>query len=99
MHSYIAPDTLALRKQKKRRLIRYVIIACLCLFVLLTYLESKVFTLGVVPFPVSGNVIVFALININVVLLLLMAFLVMRNLVELVFERRRRIIGFMSFPG
>lgn len=93
MNSYIDPDILALRKRKKRRLIRYVIIVCLCLFILLTYLESKVFTLGVVPFPVSGNVIVFALININVVLLLLMAFLVMRNLVELVFERRRRIIG------
>ncbi len=87
------PHTLALRKKKKRRLIRYVIVACLCLFVFLTYLESKVFTLGVVPFPVSGNVLVFALININVVLLLLMAFLVMRNLVELVFERRRKLIG------
>ncbi len=69
------------------------IFACLCLFVLLTYLESKVFNLGPVPFPVSGNVLVFALISINVVLLLLMAFLVMRNLVELIFERHRKLIG------
>ncbi len=88
-----APHILAIRKKKKSRLIRYVIVVCLCLFILLTYLESKVFTLGTVPFPVSGNVLVFALININVVLLLLMAFLVMRNLVELVFERRRNLIG------
>ncbi len=87
------PYNLASRKKKKRRLIRYVIVVCLCLFVILTYLESKVFTLGTVPFPVSGNVLVFALINVNVVLLLLMVFLVMRNLVELIFERRRKLIG------
>ncbi len=93
MNSVIDPHTLALRRRKKRRLIRYVILVCLCLFIFFTYLESRVFQLGEVPFPVSGNVLVFALININVVLLLLMAFLVMRNLVELVFERRRRVIG------
>ncbi len=93
MNSVIDQHTLALRRRKKRRLIRYVILVCLCLFIFFTYLESRVFQLGKVPFPVSGNVLVFALININVVLLLLMAFLVMRNLVELVFERRRRVIG------
>lgn len=93
MNSVIDQHTLALRRRRKRRLIRYVILVCLCLFIFFTYLESRVFQLGEVPFPVSGNVLVFALININVVLLLLMAFLVMRNLVELVFERRRRIIG------
>ena len=49
--------------------------------------------MGVVPFPISGNVLVFALININVILLLLMVFLTMRNLVELVFDRRQQLIG------
>ncbi|MBU4151622.1 MAG: PAS domain-containing protein, partial [Proteobacteria bacterium] len=58
-----------------------------------TYLEGQVFQLEAVPFPVSGNVLVFILINLNVILLLLMVFLTMRNLVELVFDRRRRILG------
>lgn len=82
-----------LYKAKKRRRIRYIIAACLGLFFALTYLEGQVFQLEAVPFPVSGNVLVFILININVILLLLMVFLTMRNLVELVFDRRRRIIG------
>lgn len=85
--------TLALRKAKRKKRLRYVIVACLGLFIFLTFLENRIFQLGTIPFPVSGNVLVFALININVILLLLMVFLVLRNLVELVFERRRRIMG------
>ncbi len=49
--------------------------------------------MGTVPFPISGNVLVFALINTNVILLLLMVFLTMRNLAELVFDRRQQLIG------
>jgi len=84
---------LALHRKYRQRRIRVVIVACLCLFVALTALEKQVFQWGTVSFPVSGNVLVFALININVILLLLMVFLALRNLVELVFERRQRQIG------
>jgi len=77
----------------KRRRIRYTIIICLCLIPALTYLETLVFQLGEVPFPVSGNVLVFALININILLLLLMAFLALRRLVEHIFEHRRNLLG------
>jgi two-component system nitrogen regulation sensor histidine kinase NtrY len=41
----------------------------------------------------SGNIIFFLLINLNLILLVLLIFLVTRNLVKLVFERRRRILG------
>ncbi len=41
----------------------------------------------------SGNVIFFLLINLNLILLVLLIFLVARNLVKLIFERRRRILG------
>jgi len=78
---------------KKRRRIRYVIIACVALIPLFAFLEKKVVNVGVVSFPVSGNVLAFVLININVILLLLMVFLVLRSLVELVFDRRRKILG------
>ncbi len=39
------------------------------------------------------NILYLSLINLNVILLLLMFFLIIRNLVKLVFERRRRILG------
>jgi two-component system nitrogen regulation sensor histidine kinase NtrY len=80
-------------KTEKRRRIRYVIAACLVLIPLLSYLETLVFQIKEISLPFSGNVLVFGLININVLLLLLMVFLVLRNLVELIFDRRRKIVG------
>jgi two-component system, NtrC family, nitrogen regulation sensor histidine kinase NtrY len=41
----------------------------------------------------SGNIIFFLLINLNLILLILLVFLVTRNLVKLVFERRRGVFG------
>jgi len=73
----------------RKRRTRYAIIICLILIPVLTYLETEVFRIGEVTFPVSGNVLVFALININIILLLLMAFLVFRNLVRFIFEQRQ----------
>ena len=93
MNQEVEEKHVALRREKRRKRLRYIILVCFCLFLLLNFIEGKVFQLGNVSFPVSGNVLVFALININIILLLLMVFLVLRNLVELVFERRRNIIG------
>jgi two-component system nitrogen regulation sensor histidine kinase NtrY len=44
-------------------------------------------------FPISDSILVFSVINIDVVLLLLLLFLTVRNLVRLVFERRRGVMG------
>ena len=41
----------------------------------------------------SSTILIFALININGLLLLLMVYLVLRNLVELIFERNQKIMG------
>jgi two-component system nitrogen regulation sensor histidine kinase NtrY len=41
----------------------------------------------------SNNVIFFLLINLNIILLVLLVFLVARNLLKLVFERRQRMLG------
>ena len=41
----------------------------------------------------SGNIIFFLLINLNLILLILLIFLVTRNIVKLVLERRRGILG------
>lgn len=43
--------------------------------------------------PFLGNILLFGLINVNVILLLLLAYLVLRNVAKLIFERRRNILG------
>jgi two-component system nitrogen regulation sensor histidine kinase NtrY len=43
--------------------------------------------------PLGGNIVFFLLININIILLILLVFLVVRNLAKLAFERRRGILG------
>jgi two-component system nitrogen regulation sensor histidine kinase NtrY len=43
--------------------------------------------------PIANNIIIFSLININIILILLLIFLVIRNLVKLIFERKQRVLG------
>jgi two-component system nitrogen regulation sensor histidine kinase NtrY len=80
------------QRQKKRRYIRYVIIFCCSLIPLLALLQ-RVLLKGTFSLPISSTILIFALININGLLLLLMLYLVLRNLVELIFERRQNILG------
>ena len=58
-------------KPKKEKRFGYIIAVGLVLIPLLAYLETRVFSIGETRFPVSGNVLVFILINVNVLLLLL----------------------------
>ncbi|MGB5923941.1 MAG: ATP-binding protein [Syntrophobacteria bacterium] len=80
------------REQSRRRRERNIIIVSLGLIVLLTYLESHFLQFGS-KLPMGSNVIIFALMNINVILLLLLVYLVTRNVVKLIFERKRNIFG------
>jgi two-component system nitrogen regulation sensor histidine kinase NtrY len=43
--------------------------------------------------PFGSNIILFSIININLILLVLLIFLVFRNLVKLLFERKRKVLG------
>ena len=80
------------QRQQKKRLIRLVILTCLGLLVLLTWLEKDL-VLRDSTLPVSSNILLFAIINLNVLLALLMFFLVLRNLAELLFESRQKFLG------
>lgn len=80
------------QRKKKQRLIRYVIGFCLLLIPVLAYLQRGLLK-GDFNLPVSSTVLIFALININGLLLLLMLYLVLRNLVELIYERKQKILG------
>jgi two-component system nitrogen regulation sensor histidine kinase NtrY len=89
MKDYLEAERQDLRRRRRER---YLIIALFAVISVLTYLGTRVFDLGL-DLPFSGSILVFVLININVVLLLLLLFLTVRNLVKLVFERRRDIMG------
>ena len=89
MRNYLEAE---LNDLKRRRRERY-IIAFLCLLIsFLIYLSLRIFHLGQ-ALPFSSSIIAFALININVILLLLLLFLTVRNLVKLLFERKKGIMG------
>ncbi len=84
---------LDVREKKKRRRERIAIFVVLILIGVAIYAENLIFTGKDVALPLPGNVLIFGLININIILLLLLIFLITRNLVKLIFERRRGIVG------
>jgi two-component system nitrogen regulation sensor histidine kinase NtrY len=58
----------------------------------LTLLEANLATIGS-AIGYSGNIAIFALINVNVILIVLLIFLVTRNVFKLILDRRRNILG------
>ncbi len=77
-----------------RRRRREIFFIFLILFVLLV-LTSIEFSIGRfrTALPFNDSILFFSIININIILILLLIFLIVRNVVKLVFERRRRILG------
>ena len=73
-------------------MMRKVIFVCLGLIPLFVWLQSLLFKIEV-SLPVNSNILIFALINANVLLVLLVLFLVLRNLAELLFERYQKVLG------
>jgi two-component system nitrogen regulation sensor histidine kinase NtrY len=82
----LPPDQL--RRRRELILIGAVVAA----MVLLTWAETRLINFGA-DFPISNTVLMFTLININLMLLILLIFLVFRNLVKVLYERRRRVMG------
>ena len=83
-----------LSPEARRRRNELIIIGIISiLIVVLTAIEMKTpqFMGGATPF--ANNIIIFSLININIILILLLIFLVIRNLVKLIFERKRKVMG------
>lgn len=86
MKKELTPD----QRRRRNELILIGIISILIL--LLTTLEMKLPQVSS-KIPVADNIIIFTLININIILILLLIFLVIRNLVKLLFERKRKVLG------
>jgi len=78
------------RRRRKRESL--IIIGLLVIVAVLTFVESRVIHFGT-QIPVSNTVLMFILININLLLILLLIFLVFRNLVKLFYDRRQNVMG------
>ena len=85
--SYISAEE---RKRRKREVIISVVI--IAVIALLTFAENRIMHFGA-GIPVSNTILMFILININLLLLILLIFLVFRNLVKLLYDRKRKVMG------
>ena len=81
-------DDKEIRKRRRERIIM-VLVAILAIAVTVT--ASHIFNEE--KLPISANIFVYGLYSINVILILLLIFLIVRNLVKLFNEHRRGVIG------
>jgi two-component system nitrogen regulation sensor histidine kinase NtrY len=83
-------DRNAERRKRKRELLIIIGIALLVFGITYQMLHLPQLSNQV---PVGSNIVLFSIVNINLILLVLLIFLVIRNLVKLLFERKRRVLG------
>ncbi len=79
------------KKRQKRDLV--IIISIITIVALLTFAETRIIQFGT-DFPISNTVLMFTLININLLLLVLLIFMVLKNLVKLLYDRKRKVMGY-----
>ncbi len=85
-------QTDVIMEKKKRKRERILIAATLVLVLILTVIEANMAS-SITEIPLMGNVIVFIVINVNVLLILFLLFLVSRNFFKLFLERKRNVLG------
>ena len=85
-------ESLKLEEAKRRKREGWVILVTALMVLVFAYFEVNLPDASTEN-PLGGNIVFFLLININIILLILLVFLVVRNLVKLIFERKRGILG------
>jgi two-component system nitrogen regulation sensor histidine kinase NtrY len=80
------PTSEAIRKRREKIIIVVAVALIVGLTVFGTYITNRDLDVGV-----AENVLLIALMDLNIILLTLVIFLVLRNIVKLVYERRRRV--------
>jgi len=85
-------ESLRLEEAKRRRREGFVILVTTLMVVTFAYFEVQLPEVSP-EYSLTNNIAFFLLLNINIILLILLIFLVVRNLVKLIFERKRRILG------
>ena len=87
-----AKSKLDSQERLRRRRERCIIVITAILIIALTILESYFSKTRGQSF-ITNNLLIYFLLNVNILLLVLLIFLVIRNVVKLIFERKRGILG------
>ncbi len=85
-------DSLRREEAKRRKREGLVILVLTLTVVLFAFFEVQLPEVSP-DNALSNNIAFFLLLNINIILLILLIFLVVRNLVKLIFDRKKRILG------
>ena len=85
-------ETLRSEERKRRRREGWVILIAALMILLFAFFEDLLPDVAA-DYSLTNNIAFFLLVNINIILLVLLVFLVARNLLKLVLDRRRRILG------
>ena len=68
----LSPVASVEQRRRKRRLVVRIIVFCLCLIPFFIWLQGRLFERDI-QFPVNSNIVIFGLINLNVILLLVIS--------------------------
>ncbi|MGH7394384.1 MAG: PAS domain-containing sensor histidine kinase, partial [Candidatus Methylomirabilales bacterium] len=79
-------------QEKRRRRTRLVIVSALTAVTVLTAVQVFIHQLSGQS-PIASNILVFALVNVNLLLLLVLVLLVFRSLFKIYMERRNNLLG------
>ncbi len=85
-------EKLRSEERKRRRREGWVILIAALMILLFAFFEDLLPDVAA-EYSLTSNIAFFLLVNINIILLVLLVFLVARNLLKLVLDRRRRILG------
>lgn len=85
-------ENVKLQEAKRRRREGLVILITTLMVLAFAFFEIQLPDVSP-EYSLGSNIAFFILINVNVILLVLLVFLVVRNLIKLIFERKRRILG------
>lgn len=80
------------KERKRRKREGVLIIVIIIALVLMTFIANRVIHFGT-DMPISGTIFMFILINTNLLLLIALIFLVFRNVVKLLYDRKRKVMG------
>lgn len=80
------------RETKRRKRERLIMMATILVIIVFSLIEHFLYRKES-ALPLSSNVLIFGLININIILIIFLLFLIIRNVVKLIFERRHGLIG------
>jgi two-component system nitrogen regulation sensor histidine kinase NtrY len=87
-----SPTFLTAQDRKRQKREGILIVGLIAVVSLMTYAESRWIHFDSI-FPISNTILMFILTNINLLLVILLIFLVVRNLVKLLYDRKRKVMG------